>query len=358
MTEQKHSLLSPSSAHRWMVCTGSVDLCKDIPRETNEAAERGTAFHELAHEYLTVKLPNCALPEALIDNAPGEIREYLRYVWALRDKGTNYYERKVSIPCPDYQNHLQVFGTADCIHLGEGILEIIDLKTGSLLVAAKENLQLLLYALMAHNELCCKPGLHIYKIKMTIIQHQVIDSWEINSDFFLGFLDDVITAQDNIYLGNTEYVLGDHCQYCPAKSLCPKYIQDLKVLDYEFKGIQHLTLDEMQRILLVRKKLDAYLDSVHKELEKKLKEGVTLEDFELRPKRGKRVYTKGIAELEADVMKKDNWKEYFELKSLTAIEKFDKVFVDENTSYVAGELGLAIKKVEAAEFEFKALESA
>jgi len=356
MTEHKHSLLSPSSAHRWMKCTASVDLCKDIPRVDNPASEKGTFLHEVAHDYLVNKLPYVMMPHVLLDNAPGEIREYLRYVFKLQESGTNYYEQRLEIDKSD-QSEYKIFGTADCVHISNGNLEIIDLKTGSIPVEAKENLQLLIYAFMAFKTFCANTPYHGLIVKMTIIQHEVIDTWELPIEHLTAMTRDIFRAQTEIYLGDTEYVLGDHCQYCPGKNMCPKYIQDLKVLDYSFKGIQHLSLDEMQRILLVRKKLDCYLDTIEKELENKLKEGVILENFELRPKRGRRVLSKSEEELRSELRKKDNYEDYLDLKSLTAIEKFDKVFVYENTTYIAGQLGLAIKKVTEDEFKFTALPS-
>lgn len=47
-----HAKLSPSSAHRWMRCAGSVILEKDLPDSSSEHADLGTAAHFLASECL------------------------------------------------------------------------------------------------------------------------------------------------------------------------------------------------------------------------------------------------------------------------------------------------------------------
>src|SRR2546426_998904 len=46
--ENKHAILSPSGADRWMTCPGSVKLSKDIPGEDSEYAIEGTDHHEVA----------------------------------------------------------------------------------------------------------------------------------------------------------------------------------------------------------------------------------------------------------------------------------------------------------------------
>ena len=44
----KHALLSPSAAHRWCNCPGSVALTKDLPNASSPYAEEGTRAHRLA----------------------------------------------------------------------------------------------------------------------------------------------------------------------------------------------------------------------------------------------------------------------------------------------------------------------
>jgi hypothetical protein len=43
-----HAKLSPSGAHRWMACPGSVTLEADFPDTSSAYAREGTAAHELA----------------------------------------------------------------------------------------------------------------------------------------------------------------------------------------------------------------------------------------------------------------------------------------------------------------------
>lgn len=43
----KHATLSPSAAHRWMSCPGSVRMSAGIPRKSSPDAALGTAAHKL-----------------------------------------------------------------------------------------------------------------------------------------------------------------------------------------------------------------------------------------------------------------------------------------------------------------------
>ncbi len=43
-----HSVLAPSSAHRWMHCPGSVNLERLFPNQSSAYAEEGTLAHAWA----------------------------------------------------------------------------------------------------------------------------------------------------------------------------------------------------------------------------------------------------------------------------------------------------------------------
>ena len=45
--DRDHAILSPSSAHRWMVCTPSAQLETQFPDTSSSAAAEGTLAHEI-----------------------------------------------------------------------------------------------------------------------------------------------------------------------------------------------------------------------------------------------------------------------------------------------------------------------
>lgn len=185
-SNQSHALLSPSSARKWMACPAALACEFGLPNESGQAAVNGTCMHLLAETVLNRiikgerkitadtykgvyalnegKGPIKALvkPEKgavlITDGFVSQVNKYVDYCRPIIDAAQLVeVESRVNLtrilhPGVELNGKpLQTFGTADMVAvLADGdahMLIVGDLKTGRHKVTAKENKQMMLYAL-------------------------------------------------------------------------------------------------------------------------------------------------------------------------------------------------------------------
>lgn len=182
-SNQSHALLSPSGSAKWLGCAASLICEYDIPNTSGAAAVNGTCMHTLAEIVLNRiikgerkitadtykgvyalnegKGPIRALvkPEKgavlITDDFVSQVNKYVDYCRPIIDAAELVeVESRVNLtrvlhPGVELNgNPLQTFGTADLVAvMPDGMLIVGDLKTGRHKVLAKENKQMMLYAL-------------------------------------------------------------------------------------------------------------------------------------------------------------------------------------------------------------------
>ena len=256
----KHAYLSASASHRWLLCPPSAKLCAEEPDYGSEYAMQGTCAHELAQYLLEQALGRpCEDPTENLSYYDGEMQEAAE---GYRDFVLEQLEEikktcKDPLICVeqtlDFSKWVEHgFGTGDCVIVADGMLQIIDLKYGlGVLVHAKENSQLMCYALGALDTF--GDLYEIKRVKLSIYQprRDNVDSWELGTEQLLNWAETVLKpAAQLAYAGGGDFLAGDHCVFCKVKASCRKRAEYAKEITKEkLKEPAKLSPEEIAAIL-------------------------------------------------------------------------------------------------------------
>lgn len=256
-----HAVLSASGSKRWLSCPPSARLERKFPDRAGEAAQEGTLAHALAELRIRYWL--------------GEISEYdmgVRNDRAQRDElyspeMSEYVQEYVDL-CVEKINAAQGvalveerldfsrwvrngFGTGDMVIIGDGVLEIVDLKYGKgVPVSAEGNTQMQLYALGAIEQYG-----YIYDfdhVRMSIFQPRNggLSTQLMPVDELLAWGESIKPIAELAYAGKGDFKAGDHCRFCRAAAQCKALSEyNMEIAKLEFRDADLLTDDEVSFVL-------------------------------------------------------------------------------------------------------------
>lgn len=286
---KQHSILSPSGAHRWLNCSGSVLLKEDgIERDTT-AADEGTLAHRMAELKLTKSIWNdneaelnaCRKDPLYKLEMDDYITSYINFI-----DEQNYPERYIEQQIRLDKYIPDLFGTCDCLLMdgSQKKIHIIDLKYGFGKVDAKDNPQLRIYAMGAAEEFLRRhPELigQDFTIDMTIYQPRAKNT---NSDsikykdlvkWFNRF---VKPAARKILSNEIECNTGEWCRYCDRQIHCRTFNEEAQNVAINFLELSDEEIaDNYTRL----KELEKLTRKTRDYLVKQIKDGNEIKGYRL-----------------------------------------------------------------------------
>lgn len=278
-SNHEHALLSPSGSKKWLGCSASLLCEKDIPNESGQAAINGTAMHAVSEDLLNRHIKGETTVTAahykgvyVLNEGKGPIKavagkppagavlindEFVTMVERYTDyafgiiSSAEYVKIEMRAALtrllhPNYVAHgwadkdgdcipVETFGTADLVAViprtdGSFMLLVGDLKTGRHAVDAKENKQLMLYALAILAKL--RRLYDITLVRLAIFQPYCggPSEWDITPeglDIFRKFASKRAIEALDVYYGGKKNLKASHfkpsadaCQWCRFNEKC------------------------------------------------------------------------------------------------------------------------------------------
>ncbi|MBR0288983.1 MAG: DUF2800 domain-containing protein [Selenomonadaceae bacterium] len=308
-----HALLSPSSAYRWLNFTPAPRLEASLPDKSSIYAEEGTLAHNVCEirakkHFGKIKsddainsLKNSSLwNDEMLDTAETYVEHLAER--AMSFEGEPYVTFEVRVDLADYVP--ESFGRCDCVMFGEDTLIITDYKHGKgVPVSAKENPQMMLYALGALKLYQPIFGNKIKKIEMCIDQPRLnnYESWNCSIDELLAWGESVKSKAQAAYAGEGEFHAGDWCRFCKANGLCKAQASQQISAFEDFAGVANPALLSPEETGLFLKKgetLSVWYEALKQSAFDKLMSGCKIPGYKIVEGRSSRTWTNQDAALE------------------------------------------------------------
>lgn len=356
MIELEHSPLGGSGANRFMHCIGSFLQHRalleagEFENIESEFATLGVASHEVGalclekqkepYEFIGWKVgPYTVGQEINVDALAVYVNECER-IYPRDGKGTVAIEHTFHRP----NIHPLLKGTVDFGYWApKRGLHIRDYKNGEGIgVAAPNNKQLLYYGyVMAESYAWLAEAPKDFPVTLGIVQpnfygvFEAPDIWETKIGHVLEWGRDELVPHMNKLsatkdIHESDFVPGDHCQFCPVILECPKAQKayqamvkgsdEIIVLNDKTESIAMLTNEELDSFYGQMKLAGKFINALKTTVQARLIGGARLDSAKLVEKRSNRVWKQGAQSALVQAFGDHAYKSK-ELKSPAGIEK-------------------------------------
>ena len=257
-----HASVSPSGAHRWMVCTAAPLYEAQFPRTESPYAEAGTLAHSICE--LKVRYYFGKVDEESYTAGLAGLKQDPNYASDMEPSSSLYLEyiankaaemqlaNDGALPFVSVEERVDLsewltrgWGFCDCVMISGDLIHIVDYKNGvGEVVSSVNNPQMRLYALGALRKYELVYGDAIKRVSMAIVQPNV--SEEVTEDSMtveelLAWGETVKPIAKKALDGTGEYHPGrEQCRFCRGRELCrarAEYLLELeKYKDVPFEG--------------------------------------------------------------------------------------------------------------------------
>jgi hypothetical protein len=263
MSDNTHSEFSPSQLERIILCPGSIELCRTVPkRPSSSYAEEGALLHSYTQQTLEMWPEDSGIAYSNLDHEAAVLDavSYLQTVINFNEPGLRrFQELRVRM-----HEHAEVYGTLDFASVSATRLDVADFKFGrGIEVSPVDNPQFLAYLDGFLNTLMEKmPDVYahaltipwyVHVVQPRIENYQMVEVFPTDLKRFNALIDRTIRVATS---PNPPFHPGEaQCRWCDAGGVCRVRADQVRVNQIEalrvFADVQQNTasMEDIQAIL-------------------------------------------------------------------------------------------------------------
>lgn len=310
----EHSPLGASGASRWMNCPGSIRLASLLPADSDDAgfpAAEGTAAHQVLEMSIRADAEPWEFAGTVIEVDQWEFTVGPEMVASVTNALDYVHTTIGSIPRSRIEAEVQMTsethrlarGTSDVVVVPQdpefGAAHVFDLKYGQGIVVEPSAVQMRYYGYLVSE----KYNLPDEKMMVLhIMQPRIPHPKGLNRPYTTtaGELrkwwnDEVLPAMAETEKEDALLKTGNHCRFCPAKTICPALREETESVDVG-RPAGTLTGDELGDLLQRVDRIKRYGEALKKEALSRVVAGERVKGKKLVRKKANRTWRKGVDE--------------------------------------------------------------